>query len=257
MANLSVVVAQLSEAGFIAAQEEARELMQCSYGNAATLEAMIARRVMGEPLAWITGVSMFCGLKINVDRDVYVPRWQSETLARRASERLPHQGTAIDLCTGSGAIAKTLLTKRPLSRVVASDLDHRAVRCAESNGVDVYEGDLFATLPRDLKGSVDVIVGVVPYVPTHSLSMLPRDTFAFESFLSYDGGEDGTDVIRRVVASSPRFLRPGGALLLELGGDQAEFIQDDLRKWDFEEVQVFADDDGDVRGIEATFATSR
>ena len=90
--------------------------------------------------------------------------------------------------------------------------------------MDVRAGDLLAPLPRALQGRVDVVVGVVPYVPTPDLPLLQRDTLTFESTLSYDGGEDGTALLRRVVADSPRFLRHGGALLLELGGEQADAL---------------------------------
>ena len=131
-------------------------------------------------------------------------------------------GAAIDVCTGAGAIAKTLMARRPGARVVATDVDERAVACARRNGVDAHRGDLLAPLPRALEGRVDVVVGVVPYVPTPDLPLLQRDTLTFESTLSYDGGQDGTALLRRVVADSPRFLRRGGALLLELGGEQAE-----------------------------------
>ena len=94
-------------------------------------------------------------------------------------------------------MAKTLATSRPGARVVASDVDERAVACAAANGVEVYCGDLFTPLPRTLEGRADVVVGVVPYVPTPALALLPRDTFAFESPLSYDGGREGTAGARR------------------------------------------------------------
>jgi release factor glutamine methyltransferase len=205
-------------------------------------------------LAWITGSVSFCGLEIRVDGGVYVPRWQSEPLARRAVERLPANGAAIDLCTGTGAIARTLMAARPAARVVASDLDQRAVACAAANGVEVHRGDLFAPLPRALEGGVDVVVGVVPYVPTADLALLQRDTLAFESPLSYDGGHDGTEILRRVVTDSPRFLRRGGALLLELGGGEADALGADLARLGYADVSVLLDEDGDVRGIEATLA---
>jgi release factor glutamine methyltransferase len=187
-----------------------------------------------------------------VDPGVYVPRWQSEPLALRGVERLPASGAAIDVCTGAGAVAKTLMARRPSARVVATDLDERAVACARRNGVDAHRGDLLAPLPRALEGRVDVVVGVVPYVPTPDLSLLQRDTLTFESPLSYDGGEDGTALLRRVVAGSPRFLCRGGALLLELGGEQADALRDDLARLHFVDVRVLRDEEGDVRGIEAT-----
>jgi release factor glutamine methyltransferase len=246
------LVTRLQNGGFVAAEEEADELLARAGGDAELLDSLVARRLTGEPLAWITGSVSFCGLEIRVDPGVYVPRWQSEPLARRAAERLPARGAAIDLCTGCGAIARTLMTRHPGARVVASDLDERAVACAAANGVEVYRGDLLDPLPRALEGRVDVIVGVVPYVPTPDLPLLQRDTFTFESALSYDGGRDGTDILRRVLTDSPRFLRPGGALLLELGGEQAGALRDDLARLGYDDVGVLLDEDGDPRGIEAT-----
>jgi release factor glutamine methyltransferase len=251
------LAALLSGAGFIAAEEEADDLLARAAGDAELLDSLVGRRLVGEPLAWITGCVSFCGLGIRVHPHVYVPRWQSEPLARRAVERLPTGGVAIDLCTGTGAIAKTVMTDRPGARVVASDLDERAVACATTNGVEAYCGDLFAPLPRTLEGHVDVVVGVVPYVPTPGLPLLQRDTFTFESPLAYDGGSDGTDILRRVLTDSPRFLRRGGALLLELGGEQADLLGADLARLGYVDVSVLVDDDGDARGIEATLGEQR
>jgi release factor glutamine methyltransferase len=120
--------------------------------------------------------------------------------------------------------------------------------------VEVYRGDLFSPLPSPLEGRVDVVVGVVPYVPTPALPLLQRDTFTFESPLSYDGGLDGTDILRRVLRESPRFLRRGGALLLELGGEQADALRGDLARLGYVDVSVLVDDDEDVRGIESRFS---
>ena len=119
--------------------------------------------------------------------------------------------------------------------MIASDVDPKAVACARSNGVEAYEGDLFEPLADVV---ADVIVGVVPYVPTPDLPLLQRDTFTFETPLAYDGGADGLDIVRRVVAEAPRHLR--GSLLLELGGDQAAALGGD----------PILDEEGDVRGIE-------
>jgi release factor glutamine methyltransferase len=242
----------LADAGFVAAAEEADELLARAGGDDELLEALVARRLTGEPLAWITGSVSFCGLEIRVDPGVYVPRWQSEALALRAAERLPANGVAVDVCTGAGAVARTLMARRPHARVVATDVDERAVACARRNGVDAHRGDLLAPLPDGLEGRVDVVVGVVPYVPTPDLPLLQRDTLTFESPLSYDGGAGGTALLRRVVADSPRFLRGGGALLLELGGEQAGALRDDLARAHFVGVDVLRDEEGDVRGIEAT-----
>lgn len=248
--------ARLAGAGFVAADEEAAELLEAAAGDGARLDTLVERRLTGEPLAWVTGRVTFCGVTIHVDPGVYVPRWQSEPLARRAVARLPAQGTAIDLCTGAGALAKILMVHRPRARVVACDVDRGAVSCAARNGVEAYQGDLFAPLPPALLGRVDVVVGVVPYVPTPALALLPRDTLTFEAPLAYDGGPDGTAILRRVLSDALAYLRPGGALLLELGGDQAEALSGDLTRLGYVEVTVWRDEDDDVRGLEATLGRS-
>ena len=147
MAALAELTARLASGGFIEAAAEARELIARAGGDAQLLESLVERRLTGEPLAWIVGTARFCDLDIRVDRGVYVPRPQSEPLARRAAARLPNAGLAIDVCTGSGAIARTLMAARPRARVVASDIDGRAVACAEANGVEAYLGDLYDPLP--------------------------------------------------------------------------------------------------------------
>jgi release factor glutamine methyltransferase len=94
---------------------------------------------------------------------------------------------------------------------------------------------------------------VVPYVPSTVFHLLPRDTLRFEEADHYDGGPDGADVLRRVVADAPGFLRPGGAVLLELGGDQADVLRATLDHLGYASVRTWSDEDGDLRGLEATY----
>ncbi len=250
------VTDRLARAGFLAASEEAEQLVAFAADDTTALAHAIERRLTGEPLAWITGSTVFCGNRIVVDPGVYVPRGFSEQIAERAVALLPPGGTAIDLCTGTGAIARTLGLARPDARVVASDLDPAAVTCARTNGVEAFVGDLFDGMPQDLERLVDVVIGVVPYVPTDELVRLQRDTFAFETHLAYDGGEGGLTILRRVIVEAPRFLRPGGALLLEVGGDQDQALRDHLERNGYREVVPLVDNDGggDTRGIEATLS---
>ncbi len=202
-------------------------------------------------MAWLTGRAPFDGIDVRVDPGVYVPRWQSITLARRSAALLPDRGNAIDVCTGSGALAMALRRSKPDARVVATDIDTRAVACARENGVEAYAGDLFAPVPPELERRTDVVVAVVPYVPTAALSLLPRDTLTFEDRAHYDGGPDGTRLLRRLVAAAPRFLRSGGALLLEIGGDQAELLRPVMEALGYVSVQTWADAEGDLRGLDA------
>jgi release factor glutamine methyltransferase len=253
VADLAALTARLEREGFVAAGEEAAELLACAGGDGTRLEGLVARRLTGEPLAWITGSAPFCGLEVRIDPGVYVPRWQTEQLAWRAVDRLPPRGVAVDVCTGSGAVAKVLKTHRPAARVVAADVDERAVACARANGVEAYRGDLLAPVPAELHGRVDVVVGVVPYVPTGELGLLQRDTFSFETPLAYDGGPDGTDLLRRVAADARGFLRGGGVLLLELGGEEPELLAAPLAALGYRDVATLVDEDGDVRGVEAAW----
>jgi release factor glutamine methyltransferase len=247
------LAAQLSRAGCVAAEEEAQELVERAGGEGPVLTALVERRLAGEPLAWITGRAAFGDLDLVVHPGVYVPRWQSVELARRAAARLPDDGAAIDLCTGTGAVAAALRTARPAARIAATDCDVRAVGCARANGVPATQGDLFDAVPSSFRGVTDVVVAVVPYVPSPALLLLPRDTLEFEDAAHYDGGPDGTDVLRRVAVAAPGFLRRGGALLLELGGDQAELLHPALEGLGYVSVETWSDEDGDLRGLAATF----
>lgn len=246
----------LARAGCVAADEEAAELLAAAGGERSKLIALLHRRLHGEPLAWVTGQATFGELVITVEPGTYVPRWQSLELARRAVARLPENGKAIDLCTGSGAVAAALQRSRPSARIVGTDIDRGAVACARANGVEARRGDLFGPVPSGFEGTTDVVVAVVPYVPTSALQYLPHDARAYEPPSHYHGGPDGTDVLRRVVADAPRFLRPGGALLLELGGDQAEVVARQLGELGYGQIEVWADEDGDVRGTEATLLSA-
>ncbi len=137
----------------------------------------------------------------------------------------------------------------PTATVLATEVDPAAVRCARGNGVEVFEGSLDEPLPRSFERRVDVMTAVVPYVPTAAIRLLPRDVRAFEPRLALDGGLDGIDVLTEVVERSQRWLRPGGWLLLELGGDQAEPIGRLLHTAGFDDVDVMVDEDDDPRAV--------
>jgi release factor glutamine methyltransferase len=239
----------LTGAGCVAPREEADELLQAAAGDPGVLEDLVSRRTKGEPIAWLTGAVEFCGHKLFVAPGVYVPRWQTEPLARRAASLLPPTGVAADLCTGAGPIAAVLAAAVPTAQVVATELDHNAAQCARRNGVEVFEGFLDDPLPREFERRVDVMTAVVPYVPTESFSFLPRDVQAYEPRLALDGGGDGLDFLAEVVRRSPRWLTRDSWLLLELGGDQAEPIGQLLQELGFTGLDVMADDEGDPRAL--------
>ena len=249
-AVLSTVRERLTAAGCVAAEEEARALVDAAPDGDA-LEGWLVRREDGEPLAWLVGTVRFCGRTLHVDPGVYVPRPQSEELARRAAELLPGGGRAIDLCTGAGAVAAHLAATVPTAAVVGVDLDPRAVSCARRNRVDALVADLGAALrPR----CADVVTAVAPYVPTDRLRLLPIDVQRYEPRLGLDGGPDGLDLVRRVVEHASRLLRRSGHLLVEVGGDQHGALDPTLRSCGFAAVTPWFDQDGDLRGIVARSA---
>ena len=249
----AVVRERLAAAGCVAPDEEAAAFLAAA-PDRVTLEQWLVRREQGEPPAWITGAVVFCGRAVRVDRGVYVPRAQSEELARRAAARLADHGPvapgrALDLCTGAGAIAAHLQAEVPGASVVGVDLDERAAACARRNGVPTMVGDLAGAVrpgPR-----FTVVTAVAPYVPTPELYLLPADVQRHEPRWALDGGSDGLDLVRRVVDVAAGLLVPGGWLLVEVGGDQDDGLDRPLRDAGFDRVEAWHDDDGDLRGIAA------
>jgi release factor glutamine methyltransferase len=247
----SRVVQALAAGGAIDPATEADALLDASNAGVGLLEELLARRLAGEPLAWLIGWVRFCATRIRVDPGVFVPRPQTEALAHRAVALLPADGIAVDLCAGSGAVAVILGAARPRATVIATDIDPVAIACAHRNGVEALLGDLDEPLPPALRGRVDVVTAVVPYVPTEELHLLPRDVLAHEPCRSLDGGPRGTEVLERAARAAARWLRPGGSVLLELGGDQADELSTTMAATGFSAIRVHRDEEGRDRAIEA------
>ena len=245
--NGAAVADRLLAAGCVAAAQEASELLAAA-PDETTLEAWLCRREQGEPLAWITGTVVFCGQTLHLAPGVYVPRVQSEELARRAGALLAGNGRAVDLCTGAGAVAAHLIARVPTAAVIGIDIDRRAAVCARHNGVPTAVADLDGPLRNHR--SLDLVTAVAPYVPTSAIGLLPADVQRFEPRLAIDGGADGLRFVRRIIAAAGRLLRPGGWLLIEVGGDQDEALAPALATG-FDQVTPWWDDDGDLRGIAA------
>lgn len=238
---------RLESAGCVAADDEADQIVGRAAGRS-TVAAWVERRSRGEPLAWIVGAMEFCGRELTVAPGVYVPRAQTEELARRAARFLPEGGRTADLCCGSGAVAAHLVAEVPGASAVGTDVDRRAADCARRNGVPTVVCDVAAGLRSE---RFDLVTAVAPYVPSDSIRYLPSDVQRFEPARALDGGPDGLDVVRRVVSAAGRLLRPGGRLMLEVGGDQDAGLAGALAGAGLERVTAWRDEDGDLRGIEA------
>jgi release factor glutamine methyltransferase len=184
--------------------------------------AWAARRLAGEPLEQIVGWADFAGQRIAVERGVFVPRLRS-TIVVEVALREP-AGVVVDLCCGTAALGAALAARWPSAEVHAADSDPAAVACARRNLTPqrVHQGDLYAALPDELRGRVDLLVVNAPYVPTAQIATMPREAREHEHHVALDGGADGLDLQRRVAGGAPVWLRPGGRLVLETGRGQAE-----------------------------------
>jgi release factor glutamine methyltransferase len=230
----AAVVARLRAGGCVFAEDEARLLIAAA-GAADPLRAsdrlaaLVRRRVAGEPLEQILGWAEFCGLRIGVEPGVFVPRRRTEFLVREAAAlarglRRPRP-VVLDLCCGTGAVGAALAAAIGGVELYAADLDPVAVRCARRNvaaaGGQVFEGDLYAPLPSGLRGCVELLVVNAPYVPTDAIALMPTEARDHEARAALDGGADGLDVQRRVIAEAPDWLAPKGYLLVETSRQQA------------------------------------
>lgn len=170
------IVTRLRAAGCVFAEDEARLLVSAAR-TPAELDAMVDRRVAGLPLEHVLGWADFCGLRLAVEPGVFVPRPRTAFLLRQAVALARPGMVVADVCCGSGAIGAALAAAVGPITLHAVDVDPAAVACARRNlaaaGGRVYEGDLYAPLPGDLRGRVDLIVASPPYVPTDAIGLLP------------------------------------------------------------------------------------
>jgi release factor glutamine methyltransferase len=217
------IATRLREAGCVFAEDEARLLISAA-DTPAELASMVERRVDGLPIEYVVGWAEFCGLRIAVDRGVFVPRHRSEFLVQQARSLVVPGAVVVDLCCGAGALGIAVASGSDVE-LHAVDIDVAAVKCARRNvepvGGHVYEGDLYDALPDDLRGRVDMLVVNAPYVPTGAIETLPREAKLYEPPVALDGGVDGLDIQRRAAAGAAQWLSPQGHLLIETSEMQA------------------------------------
>jgi len=158
-----------------------------------------------------------------------IPRPETEVVADRALGLLPVGGTLVDIGTGSGAIALAVAHERSDVTVFATEISDEAVIWAEKNrralrsSVRLLKGDLFSPLPASLKEQVDVVVSNPPYVALAERALLPSDVINHEPYEALFA-EDGLSVLRRLIADSPEWLKPGGWLVMEIGEKQGDDV---------------------------------
>lgn len=211
-------------------------------------EEDLARRALGESVAYILGRKEFFGREFRVDGRVLVPRPDTEILVEAALEcgsTLSPSGSlrVHDLCTGSGAVALSIAAEKPGWSVSASDIsaDALAVACANSVALLGREIPLLQSdLCEGLEGPFDLITANPPYVSGAETGVLLAKGWR-EPELALDGGVDGLDIVRRLVPGALRVLAPGGILLIEADGSQAETIHAMLENVGYESIRAWKD----------------
>ena len=217
-----------------------------AYGRA------LCRRCTGTPLQHLTGEQGFRRLVVQVRPGVFVPRPETEMVVdvalALAGEPRP---IVIDVCTGTGAVALAIADERPGATVYATDVSAEAVELARANaaqlGLDVlvFHGDLFASLPTDLRGRTDLVVANPPYVPVADAASLPADVRADPARAVFGGVEFAT----RLLGGALGWLRPGGAVAIEIEERTAPAVMAAARDAGFDDVLVHPDLNGRDRVV--------
>lgn len=221
--------------------------------------ALAARRVGGEPLQYVTGIAGFRRLELRVGPGVFIPRPETELAAERAMAHLSRGGVVIEIGTGSGALALSIADERPDAAVWATEYSEEAtgwaIRNREDLGLDVniVRGDLFEGLPTTLHGTVDVVVSNPPYIPEGF--QLAREILDFEPHVALFADDAGLAVIRRLAEESPRWLKNGGWLLMEISEAQRDAVRHLLEDCGYCEVEITLDLTGRARIAEARWMT--
>lgn len=231
------------------------------------VDDMVARRAAGEPLQYVLGRWAFRTLDLYVDRRVLIPRPETEVVAGLAIEALAalgRPGVAVDLGTGSGAIALSLAAERwPHVEVWATDRSSDALEVARANlaglgrraaVVRLVAGDWFSALPDELRGRIDVVVSNPPYVAAGD--PLPSEVADWEPLEALVPGPTGLEAIDRILAAAPAWLQPDGVLVVEIGEEQGTVSQALALGAGFAEAAVHPDLAGRDRALVARRAAA-
>ena len=217
--------------------------------DALKFEELVSKRAQRFPLQHLTGYAYFRALELKVGPGVFVPRFETEVVTQLAVDALraipSEEPIAVDLATGSGAIALSLATEVPNAKIYAVELSAEALVFTKENfaryapNAELRQGDL-AEAFGDLDGQVDVLISNPPYIPDEMIPIYP-EVHLHDPSLALYGGTDGLDLIRKVDASARRLLRPGGSLIIEHADMQGKAVQELLLASGWRQVRTHRD----------------
>jgi release factor glutamine methyltransferase len=191
--------------------------------------SLVNRRLGGEPLQYLEGWIPFAGVELAVDRRALIPRPETEYLVELAAASAVKPLLIVDLCCGSGALALALKRRFPIARVLGTDISTAALELAEANArrnqldVEWKAGYLFAALPDEVRGRIDLLVANPPYVPNSDWNSLPVDV-RWEPRIALLAGDRGTEVIEAILDDLARWMSPDGIAWVEVGDGQAPIL---------------------------------
>jgi release factor glutamine methyltransferase len=194
--------------------------------DGARLAAAVARRASGLPLEQVLGRATFAGVTVQLGEGCFVPRARAGTLVDAVTRLASTASTIVDLGTGCGALAAAVASRHPAARVHAVEIDEGELRWARVNGstfgFTVHAGSWWSAVPAALRGRVDVGVAYLPHVPTNELERIHPDFRMHEPTGAVDGGADGLEPLRAVMANIDRWLSTGGAFVTLVAAEQVE-----------------------------------
>ncbi len=245
--------------------------MDVEDGKVSAYREMIGKRMERIPVAYIIGSCEFMGIDFDVTSDVLIPNQDTETLSEEALRYIHDGMNMLDLCTGSGCIALSILKYTNDTRAVGTDLSEKALLIAEKNAARLGMSERFKAVKADIFPDkeelskifesedntsdikFDIIVSNPPYIPTAVIETLEPEVKTYEPYMALDGSEDGLLFYRRIIPGAKEFLYKSGYLLLEIGYDQGPAVKELMEQNGYKDVQVIKDLGGNDRVVSGCF----
>ncbi|WP_026660706.1 peptide chain release factor N(5)-glutamine methyltransferase [Butyrivibrio sp. AC2005] len=245
--------------------------MDVEDGKVSAYREMIGKRMERIPVAYIIGSCEFMGIDFDVTSDVLIPNQDTETLSEEALRYIHDGMNMLDLCTGSGCIALSILKYTNDTRAVGTDLSEKALLIAEKNAARLGMSERFKAVKADIFPDkeelskifesedntsdikFDIIVSNPPYIPTAVIETLEPEVKTYEPYMALDGSEDGLLFYRRIIPGAKELLYKSGYLLLEIGYDQGPAVKELMEQNGYKDVQVIKDLGGNDRVVSGCF----